>query len=145
MKREQIRTILVQVIGAISAVCCPVYGYYPIAMAYFAAAYRCINTRAIVLPIMLGAFWLRAGLETTVKYGVCMLVTSVIYELIISRKRILKNMAASLIMAGVLWVVEAAGGFMTTDPFWYILLGGFEAAVVIGLAGILHMALSSFL
>lgn len=142
MKREQIKKILVQVIGAISAICCPVYGYFPIAMAYFAAAYRCINTRGILLPVMIGGFFVRAGLETTVKYGVCMLASSVIYELIIRKKRILKN-ASAFIMAGVLWAVEAAGGFMTTDPFWYIVLGGFEAAVVMGLAGILYMALSS--
>ena len=142
MKREQIKMILIQVIGVISVVCCPIYGYYPIAMAYFAAAYRCISTRGILLPVMLAGFFLKAGFETTVKYGACMLASSVIYELIIRKKRILKN-ASAFIMAGVLWVVEAAGGFMTTDPFWYILLGGFEAAVVIGLAGILHMALSS--
>ena len=78
MKREQIKMILVQVIGAISTLCCPVYGYYPIAMAFFAAAYRCISTRGILLPIMLAGFFVRAGFETTVKYGVCMLVSSVI-------------------------------------------------------------------
>lgn len=142
MRREQIKIILVQVIGAISAVCCPVYGYYPIAMAFFAAAYRCISTRGILLPVMCGGFFALAGFENAVKYGVCMLTSSVIYELIIRKKRTLKN-AAAFIMAGVLWIVEVAGGFMTDDPFWYIVLGGFEAAAVLGLAGIFYMALSS--
>ena len=142
MKREQIKNISVQVIGAIATACCPIYGYYPIAMAFFAAAYRCINTRWHILPVMLGTFWLGAGPETAVKYGACMLASAVIYELIIRKNRALKNVAASLIMAGVLWLVEAAGGFMTSDPFWYIVLGGFEAVTVIGLAGILHIALS---
>lgn len=143
MKREQIKKLLVQVIGAIAVVCCPVYGYYPIAMAYFAAAYRCIHTRGVLLPVMFGIFFAGTGLETTVKYGICMLATSVIYELIIRKKRILKNAVASFVMAGVLWTVEAAGGLMTADLFWYIVLGGFEAAVVIGLTGIFYMALSS--
>lgn len=142
MRREQIKIILVQVIGAISAICCPVYGYYPIAMAFFAAAYRCIGTRAILLPVMCGGFFAMAGLENAVKYGVCMLASSAIYELIIRKKRTLKNVAA-FIMAVVLWAVEAAGGFMTADPFWYIVLGGFEAVAVLGLAPMFYMALSS--
>ncbi|MBE5949931.1 MAG: hypothetical protein E7261_13070 [Lachnospiraceae bacterium] len=143
MKREKIKKIFVQVIGAVAAVCCPVYGYFPIAMAFFAAAYRCISTRFVIPFVMFGAFFVRTDVETEVKYGICMLVSAIIYELIIRKKGKLRNAVASFVMACVLWLVEAAGGFMTAEPFWYVVLGGFEAAVVIGLSGILHMALSS--
>jgi len=141
MKREQIKKILLQMIGAVAAVCCPVYGYYPIALAFFAAAYRCINTRVVTMPVMLGAFFVCTDVETTVKYGVCILVSAVIYELIIRKKRTLGAVASSFIMAGILWAMEVAGGFMTEEPFWYVVLGGFEAVTVLGLAGILYMAL----
>ncbi len=141
MKKELVKKILLQMIGAVAVVCCPIYGYYPIAMAFFAAAYRCTNIRGITIPVMLGAFFACTDVETTVKYGVCMLVSAVIYELIIRKKKALGNVASSFVMAGVLWAVEAAGGFMTEESFWYAVLGGFEAVTVLGLAGILYMAL----
>lgn len=140
MKKELVKKILLQMIGAVAVVCCPIYGYYPIAMAFFAAAYRCTNIRGITIPVMLGAFFACTDVETTVKYGVCMLVSAVIYELIIRKKKALGNVASSFVMAGVLWAVEAAGGFMTEESFWYAVLGGFEAVTVLGLAGILYTA-----
>lgn len=143
VKREHVKTILIQVVGAIAAVCCPVYGYYPIAMAFFAAAYRCVATRWVLLPVMTGAFFVKVGFESTVKYGVCMAASAVIYELIIHIRKELRGIWASLVMAGVLWLVEAAGGFIIAGAGWYVVLGGLEALVVIGLETVLYMAISS--
>lgn len=144
--KQQVKTIFIQMIGAIAAVCCPVYGYYPVAMAFFSAAYSVygnIGASRLMFPVILCALWAHAGMESAVKYGVCMFAALIIYEMIRRKKGVLKNITAALFMGGILWVVEAAGGFMTGDAALYALLGGFEAAVVMGLSGMFHMALSS--
>lgn len=143
VKREFVKKLLVQMIGAAAAVCCPVYGCYPIVLAFFTAVYREKSVRFLVMPVMYAGLYLSGGMPALIKYGVCMTAAAVIMELFIRRKTGLPGIVYGLITAGTVIFVEGFGGAMTDMPVRHIVLGVFEGLTVLGAGGIFYQALQT--
>lgn len=132
MKKKIIKRIGMQLIGGIVAQCY-ILPHNPFGLAYFTAAYLEKTTRPFVFPIILISMLLTMPATEAIKYGLAMLVTAVIIELIERRKEHCGKYLGGLIAAISLFSMEIAKAGLSVNPDKILISGFFESILVFSL------------
>lgn len=138
--KNRIKEMAILMMGAIAVTGCPVYGLYPFVAAYFAAFTDKKLMRNLLVMLLPGLLVARNEVDAAVKYGVCILAVTAIYEAMKRSNFKIKIWGSGIIMGGVAWLVEMAGvAFISPNLGWHALMALLEAIVIASFAIIFNM------